>query len=163
MESDRGEGKLDFKQTRKVRVRANALGTRLTGTISVPPPHFRVSDYINSHEDFLMVDQEGIEILVAKDAISYLEALEEGIDKGSRPSKGGFQPVTAVLRERIGTLEGEMFIADGATLQAALNRSRRFIKLRNVRFVNLPEQYEFLAIGKNALVSIRHRQRAEDR
>lgn len=154
---------MDFKQTRKVRVRVNALGTRLIGAISVPPPHFRVSDYLNSHEEFLLVDQDGIEILVAKDAISYLEALEEGSDKGSRPSKGDFQPVTAVLRERIGTLAGEIFIPDGSTLQAALNRSRRFIKLRNVRFVNLPEHYNFLAIGKNALVSIRHREPAKDR
>lgn len=146
---------MDFKTTRSVRIRVNALGNRVIGEINVPPPHFRVSDYLNSHEDFLPVTGEGGEHLIAKNAISYLVALEEGEDKGSRPSQGAFHPVTITLREHIGTLSGELFIPEGSSLQAALNRARRFIKARNVRFVDSPETYGFLAIGKQELVMVR--------
>lgn len=146
---------MDFSRKRSVKVRVNALGTRVIGTIDVPPPHFRVSDYLNSHDDFLVVRQEGAENLIAKDAISYLEALEEGEDAGSRPSSGGFHPVTIVLREHIGTLNGEMFIPEGLNLPAALNRARRFIKVRNVSFTDSREKYDFLAVSKQEIVMIR--------
>lgn len=146
---------MDFSQRRSVRVRVNALGTRVVGTIEVPPPHFRVSDYLNSHRDFLLVIQDGGENLIAKDAISYLEALEEGEDAGSRPSSGEFLPVAIVLREHIGTIRGEIFLPDGTDLSAALDRARRFIKVRNATFEESHEKYGFLAVSKQEIVMIR--------
>jgi hypothetical protein len=146
---------MDFSQRRSVKVRVNALGTRVVGTMEVPPPHFRVSDYLNSHRDFLLVRQEGTEHLIAKDAISYLEALEEGEDTGSRPSNGHFLPVTIVLREHIGTLKGEIFLPEGTDLPAALDKARRFIKVRGVTFAESHETYDFLAVSKQEIVMIR--------
>ena len=149
---------MDFNERRSVKVRVNALGTRVVGTMDVPPPHFRVSDYLNSHKDFLLVRQDDSESLIAKDAISYLEALEEGEDAGSRPSSGEFLKVTVILREHIGTLNGEIFIPEGGDLAAALDRARRFIKVRGVTFAESKERYEFLAISKQEIVMIRAEQ-----
>lgn len=135
-----------------IKVRVNASGKRLIGIISIPPPHFRVSDYLNSHDDFLRIKQEKTEIIVAKDAISYLEALEEGEDTGSRPRSGQFHKVTVTLKHQAGTLKGELFVPEDSTLQISLNKVRRFVNLRGVKFVSSPEHYDFLAVGKQEII-----------
>ena len=135
------------KKSRFVKVRVNASGRRIIGIIVVPPPHFRVSDYLNSHDDFLLVKQE-------KAAISYLEALEEGEDSGSRPKSGAFHPVTITMKNHAGTIEGELFIPEGDSLVGTLNRIRRFVNLRKVEFVNSPERYDFLAVCKEGIILV---------
>jgi len=142
------------KQKKIVKVRVNASGKRIIGIISVPPPHFRVSDYLNSHDEFLLVKQDKTDIALLKDSISYIEALEEGDDTGSRPKNGSFHPVTVTLRNHAGTVEGELFVPDGSNLIGTLNRIRRFINLKKVHFVNSPERYAFLAIGKQEIIQI---------
>lgn len=145
-----GEG----METKFIKVRINASGKRIIGIVAIPPPHFRVSDYLNSHDDFLRVKQEGAEIVVAKDAISYLEALEEGEDTGSRPRSGEFRKVTVTLKNQAGTLRGEVFVPEDSTLQVSLNKIRRFVNLRHVRFISSPEHYDFLAVGKQEVIMI---------
>ena len=142
------------RQKKVVKVRINASGKRIIGIISVPPPHFRVSDYLNSHDDFLRIKQEKTEIIVAKDAISYLEALEEGEDTGSRPRSGQFHKVTVTLKHQAGTLKGEFFVPEDSTLQISLNKIRRFVNLRGVKFVSSPEHYGFLAVGKQEIIML---------
>jgi hypothetical protein len=145
---------MDTQRKKFVKVRVNASGKRIIGILAIPPPHFRVSDYLNSHDDFLRVKQEKSEIIVAKDAISYLEALEEGEDDGSRPRSGEFHVVTVTLKNHAGTLKGKVFVPRDGTLQASLNKVRRFVNLRDVRFVSSPEQYGFLAVGKQEVIMI---------
>jgi hypothetical protein len=144
----------DGMETKFIKVRVNASGKRLIGIISIPPPHFRVSDYLNSHDDFLRIKQEKTEMVVAKDAISYLEALEEGEDAGSRPRSGQFHKVTVTLKHQAGTLRGEFFVPENSTLKASLNKIRRFVNLREVKFVSSPEHYGFLAVGKQEIIMI---------
>lgn len=148
-----GEG----MEVKFIKARINASGKRIIGIIAIPPPHFRVSDYLNSHDDFLRVKQEQTEIVVAKDAISYLEALEEGKDTGSRPRSGTFHEVTVTLKNQAGTLKGEVFVPEDSTLKTALNKVRRFVNLRHVKFVSSPEHYDFLAIGKQEIIMIQER------
>lgn len=149
---------MDLGQKKLVRVRVNASGKRIIGIVGIPPPHFRVSDYLNSHEDFLRVRQEKTDLLVSKDAISYLEALEEGTDAGSRPRNGSFRRVTVALRNHAGTLKGEVFTPDGLDLGGAIQKARRFVNVRHVRFVNSAEKYDFLALGKPEIVMIQEDQ-----
>ena len=137
-----------------IKVRVNASGKRIIGIVSIPPPHFRISDYLNSHDDFLRIKQEKAEIVVAKDAISYLEALEEGADAGSRPRSGQFHRVTVTLKNQAGTLSGEIFVPEGSTLKVALNKVRRFVNFREVKFVSSPEHYSFLAVGKQEIIML---------
>jgi hypothetical protein len=145
---------MDFKEKRFVKVRVNASGRRLIGIIVIPPPHFRISDFLNSHDEFLLVKQEKTDTVLEKNAVSYLEALEEGQDSGSRPAKGSFHRVVVTLKNHVGSLEGELFIPEGSNLLGTLNKLRRFVNLRNVSFVNTPEKYEFLAIGKQEIIMI---------
>jgi len=145
---------MDIQGKKFIKVRVNASGKRIIGILAIPPPHFRVSDYLNSHDDFIRVKQEKSEIIIAKDAISYLEALQEGEDTGSRPRSGDFHTVTVTLKNHAGTLEGEVFVPQESTLQASLNKLRRFVNLRDVHFVNSPERYGFLAVGKQEIIMI---------
>lgn len=146
---------MDASAKKYVKVRINAAGKRIIGILAIPPPYSRVSDFLNSHDDFLLIKQEHDAFAIAKDAISYLEALSEGKDTGSRPTTGTFHSVTAALKDRTGTLDGEMFVPEGADLMSTLGKIRRFINLRNVNFVDSPEHYDFLAIGKQELIFIR--------
>ena len=145
---------MDPARKRFVKVRVNASGKRLIGIVAIPPPHFRISDYLNSHQDFLRVRQEKLDLFIAKETISYLEALEEGSDSGSRPRSGSFRKVTVSLRSHAGTLRGEVFISEGADLASSLQKARRFINVRDVRFVDSPERYDFLALGKAEIVMV---------
>lgn len=142
------------KKKKFVKVRVNASGRRIIGIIVVPPPHFRVSDYLNSHDDFLLVKQEKTDMVLEKAAISYLEALEEGEDTGSRPKSGSFHTVTITMKNHAGTIQGELFIAEGDTLVGTLNKTRRFVNLRKVEFVSSPERYDFLAVGKEGIILV---------
>lgn len=142
------------KAKKFVKVRVNASGRRIIGIIVVPPPHFRVSDYFNSHDDFLLVKQEKTDMVLQKAAISYLEALEEGKDTGSRPKSGSFHTVTITMMNHAGTIKGELFVAEGDTLVGTLNKTRRFVNLRKVEFVSSPERYDFLAVGKQGIILV---------
>lgn len=139
---------------RFVKVRLNASGKRIIGIVAVPPPHFRVSDYLNSHEDFLRIGVEDSGFFVPKGSISYLEALEEGSDAGSRPKRGSFHQVTVTLGNHAGTFSGEVFVPEESDLAATLARVRRFLSVRNVRFSSTVERYGFLAVGKTAIICI---------
>jgi hypothetical protein len=142
------------KKKKFVKVRVNASGRRIIGIVVIPPPHFRVSDYLNSHDDFLLVKQEKIDMVLEKAAISYLEALEEGEDTGSRPKSGSFHTVTITMKNHAGTIKGELFIAEGDTLVGTLNKIRRFVNLRKVEFISSPERYDFLAVGKQGIILV---------
>ena len=58
------------------------------------------------------------------------------------------------LKHQAGTLRGEFFVPENSTLKAALNKIRRFVNLREVKFVSSPEHYGFLAVGKQEIIMI---------
>ena len=145
---------MDFKQKKFVKVRINASGKRAIGIVGIPPPHFRISDFLNSHNEFLCVKLEKSDTFIPKDAISYLEALEEGEDAGSRPRSGEFRQVTVTLKNHGGSFRGEIFVPDGTELATVLSKVRRFINFRNVRFASSPEHYGFIAVGRLEIVMI---------
>ena len=77
---------------------------------------------------------------------------------------GTFRAVTAEFKEPAVAVEGELFVADGGDIMGVVNDSRRFISLRDVRFLALPEPpghdravetYGYLAIGKQQAHLIR--------
>ena len=47
-----------------------------------------------------------------------------------------FHTGTAELKEPTVVVEGELFVADGSDIMDVINDPRRFISLRNVRFLD---------------------------
>ncbi len=68
--------------------------------------------------------------------------------KMSIAPKGMFHPVTIVFSLPAVTLPGELFVPAQTHLVDVLNDSRRFLSVRNTTFIDSPETYSFLAVGK---------------
>ena len=144
------------EDTKVVRVRLNVSGKRLIGYVPLPPGEFsRFSDTLNSSEPYILIrDREGplesgtgLSRAVLKDSISYVEALAEPGFQRKSP-QGAFRAVTLSLRDTAVTLVGELFVPQPGSTMDVFNDPRRFINLRNVRFLDSVEAYDFLAVGK---------------
>ena len=151
------------EDNRIVKVRVNASGKRAIGYVDLPAEHQRISDILNGPEDYLMLRQEerplpsderGI-VAIFNEAISYVEALEEPERSKSLRREGKFHPVTAELKEPAVTIQAELFVPENGTIRAVLNGPRRFINLRNVRFINSIEKYGYLAVGKKQIIHLK--------
>jgi hypothetical protein len=149
---------------RLVKVRINASGKRLVGCLRLPEPDGRTSDLLNGPEPFLVVLPDEYAVLgvckttsaVAKQAISYVEALEEPPNRAPlQPNGGAFCSVVAELRAPETQVLAEVFVPEGQTVMDVLNDPRPFISLRNVHFSNFVERYSFLALGKSQLVTLK--------
>ncbi len=149
---------------RLVKVRINASGKRLVGCLRLPEQASRTSDLLNGPEPFLVVLPDEYAILgecktrhaVAKQRISYVEALEEPKRGGPHAPDGGtFCPVVAELHEPETQVLAEVFVPEGQTVMDVLNDPRPFISMRNVHFSNFVERYSFLAVGKSQLVVLK--------
>ncbi len=142
------------EDTRIVRIRVNVSGIRFIGFVPLPPGEFsRFSDVLNSAEPYILIqDQEappgeGRSRAILKDSITYVEALVEP-DFQRRSPQGTFETVAVSLMKPAMTLSGELFVSQNMTAIDVFNDGRRFINLRNVRFRESAEAYEFLAVGK---------------
>ena len=144
------------EDTQIVRIRVNVSGIRLIGFVSLPPGEFsRFSDVLNSAEPYILIRGEDeprepgehSSRAVLKDSITYVEALAEPGFK-RRSLQGAFQAVTVSLKKPATTLSGELFVSQDMTAIDVVNDGRRFINLRNVRFRDSVEAYDFLAVGK---------------
>lgn len=149
---------------RVVKVRINASGKRLIGCVALPALHARISDVLNASEPCLLLTPYGPMLpnrgegpqVVFKDAITYLEALEEPRWERLEPPGGEFRPVVAELRgPEPEQLLAEVFVPAGQTVFDVLADPRPFVSLRNVHFVNFVERYAFLALGKKQLIVVK--------
>ena len=140
---------------RMVKVRLNASGTRLIGYVELLPHENRISDRLNDSDSFFLLETPGSTdvaaqcLAVFKNAVSYVEALEEPGRLHQRVDVGGFRWVTVELIRPKTTLMGQLFVPKGAQPTDGLNDPRRFINLKNVTFDNSSENYGYLALGKN--------------
>lgn len=159
-----GQG-FDRGARRFVKVRINAFGRRLIGCVELSVGHQRVSDLLNAPPACLLLlpheplgtarDNDGAQV-VFKDAITYVEAVEEPKAGAGMQAPGEFRSVVAELREREPQqLLAEIFLPAGQTLMDVVSDERPFISLRNVHFTNFVERYGFLAVGKNQLILLR--------
>jgi len=146
-----------------VKVRINACGQRIIGYVHLPPGVTRMSDFLNSPEPYLMVREsetlspDGREPFraVLKEAISYVQALEEPEPILSLRKDGAFRWVTAELKGLDATIDGELFVPAESDMPAVLNDGRRFINLRNVHFQRSVERYDYLAVSKRHAAFLR--------
>lgn len=146
---------------RVVKVRLNASGTRMIGFVDLPPDDSRVSDLLNDPDEFFIVRGEGSRRTdggfqaIRKDAISYIEAIEEPTNPPSLRSRGVLQAVTIVLEQPKVVMMGQIFVPEKVQLIRAVNDARRFLNLTNVRFENSPEKYDYLAVAKRQILLLK--------
>ncbi len=139
---------------RVVKIRLNASGKRVIGYVELLGHENRISDRLNDADTFFLLDtpetaESGAECLaIFKDAVSYVEALEEPERVHERREAGCFKWVTVELVEPPATLMGELFVPTDAKVTDCLNDPRRFINLKNVTFADSAEHYGYLALGK---------------
>ena len=79
--------------------------------------------------------------------ISYIQALQEP-DYEKRVPLGVFHSVTVEFPHPVKALPGEPFVAESADVVDVMNDTGPFMNIRNVRFIDFVEAYEFLAVGK---------------
>jgi hypothetical protein len=149
---------------RAVRLRINASGRRQIGSLDLSEQYDRISDFLNSREPFLLLRQEfegsagaaqPFEA-VLKDAITYVEALEEERTTVlSSPPKGAFQQVILELAAPRAIIRANIFVPDGETIGSVLNDDRRFISLRSIEFEGSSESYNYLAVGKSRVLLLK--------
>lgn len=146
---------MDAGETKFVKVRVNASGRRIIGIVVYDTLYARFSDFLNSIDPFLVLKQEHGVLAVQKDAISYLESLEEQGTSRHAPTPGEFRRVELELHEHEGSLAGEIFFPEGTTLVDVLNDERRFLSLREISFSHSVERYHYLAVAKKAVVVLK--------
>lgn len=140
-----------------VKVRINAAGKRTIGWVQLPQDVHRVSDVLNGLQSFLELQDEfapETREMIAKEAVSYVEAVEEPPLSERHKQHGTFHPVVVELAAPEVTLEAELFVADHRTPANVLNDTRPFINLRNVKFRGSDEHYGFLAVGKKQIIAV---------
>jgi hypothetical protein len=144
---------MEEQEVKTVKVRVNASGRRSIGSICYSDPFTRPSDFLNSPEPFVLIRYEKSSQALLKDAISYLEILEE---RGALriPREGSFSEVIVELRDPQMLMKGEVFVPASADTLSILNHKHRFLNLRHVRFKDSPEKYDYLAVGKKAVLAI---------
>jgi hypothetical protein len=158
-----GESNMTHTPRRIVKVRINASGRRLIGCIELPEGNCRISDILNSPDPCVLLtpseppasarDESGQ--IIFKDAITYLEAVEEPKNEVPAP-EGAFRPVVAELREpEAQQMIAEIFVPEGSSLRDLFSDPRPFISLRNVQFINFVERYNFLAVSKRQLILVK--------
>jgi len=142
--------------TRTVRVRVNAAGERVVGEYDLPPdPSYRFSDVLNEPRAFFKIHrllsatgmQTGESLAIRKDAVCYIEALEEPTTP-QRAFEGDFHRVTMTFCNGTEALEGEVFTPASSDVMDILNDPRPFISVRHVCFVDSKVTHAFLAVGK---------------
>jgi hypothetical protein len=147
-----------------VKLRINASGRRVIGFLDVAAAFDRVSDLLNSADPFLMVEPE-VEshagggddaVAILKDAVSYVEALEERHSTTlSSPPAGDYQSVLVELAIPPTVIRANIFVPEGQAFADVLNDERRFVSLRNVEVQGSVEIYSYLAVGKKQIVVLR--------
>lgn len=158
------------KRPHVVKLRVNASGRRMIGILDLPEAFDRVSDLLNSEDPFLLVkpefepdaddgDDDGEHVAaILKDAVSYVEALEEQRSSAlSSPPAGAFEEVLVELALPSAVLRASIFVPEGQALADVLNDERRFVSLRSVEFLRTVETYRYLAIGKRRIVMVKAR------
>lgn len=147
-----------------VKVRLNAWGKRVLGAVELPDGVERISDLLNSPSPCVHVFQgepalrwqNGSDQVIFKEAINYLEAIEEPKLHTAATSTGNFIPIVGEMRGPDPQhLVAEMFVPYGETLFDVLNDPRMFISMRNVHFPDFVERYPFLAVNKKSLILVR--------
>lgn len=147
-----------------VKVRINAMGRHILGVLELPESVERVSDLLNSPTPCVHVlqfepghrIQPGGDQVIFKEAINYLEAIEEPKQHTTALSSGVFVPIVGELRgPDPAQLIAEMFVPHQETLFDVLNDPRMFVSMRNVHFPSFTERYAFLAVNKKSLVLVR--------
>ncbi|MBI5441365.1 MAG: hypothetical protein HY900_09165, partial [Deltaproteobacteria bacterium] len=130
------------EQRRVVKVRINASGRRVIGCIELAKGDRRVSDVLNGPGPCILLspddpavacrEEEGSHVIF-KDAISYLEAVEEPRPGLRAASPGEFRPVIAELRNpEPQQIIAEVFVPEGQCLLDVFSDPRPFLNLRNV-------------------------------
>lgn len=103
-------------------------------------------------------DGGGDAVAILKDAVSYVEALEEWRSSAlSSPAAGAFQVVQLELAVPRAVLRANIFVPEGRSLSDVLNDERRFVSLRNVEVQDSVESYQYLAVGKRQIVLVEAR------
>jgi hypothetical protein len=157
---------------RFVKVRINATGKRLIGYVDLLAPtypvdrrteHPRISDVLNGPDFFLLIQEEeepsALENddfrAIPKDALSYVEALDEPENPPALCLEGTLRKVTVELERPAMSLQGELFVPYDCKTSDVLNDPRRFISLRNVQFLDSVERYDYLAVAKRSIVLLK--------
>ena len=151
------------KVKRVVKVRVNASGKRVIGYVDLSDQYNRISDILNGPETSFLVHLEETPsdlknnnyYIIQKDAISYVEALEEPQKQDYLRQEGSFQPVTVELIEPNVQMQAELFVLQEKNVFESLNDSRPFINLRHAHFVDSFEEYKFLAVGKKQVILVK--------
>lgn len=147
-----------------VKVRINASGKRVIGSVVLPEGFERISDVLNDQSNWLEVlpvdagiskKVQGSQVMV-KEAITYVEAIEEPRQHTSALHCGRFVPVVVEMKEPAPQqLVAELFVPYDETLFDVLSDGRKFVCMRNVHFPNFVERYPFLAVNKKALILVK--------
>ena len=147
----------------KIRVRMNVSGKRIIGYVDLPAAYDRTSDMLSGPDLFILVRPEknlaAVKAdsfhIIQKEAISYVEALEEPKHSETSLLQGRFQPVIAELKEPTVHIKAEIFVPQGSSVLSVLNDKRSFINLCKVRFENSVEQYHYLGVGKKQIILLK--------
>ncbi len=147
----------------KIRVRMNVSGKRIIGYVDLPAAYDRTSDMLSGPDLFILVRPErnlselkaDSSHLIQKEAISYVEALEEPKHSETSLLQGRFQPVIAELKEPTVHIKAEIFVPQGSSVLSVLNDKRSFINLCKVHFENSVEQYNYLGVGKKQIIQLK--------
>lgn len=157
---------------RFVKVRINASGKRIIGYVDLlaatypvnrRPEHPRISDVLNGPDFFLLIQEDerpsALEdddfLAIPKDALSYVEALDEPENPPSLCLEGTHRTVNVELEEPSMSLRGELFVPYDCKASDMLNDTRRFLSLRDVRFIDSVERYNYVAVAKRSIVVLR--------
>jgi len=149
---------------KQVRVRINLSGSRYVGYVRVYPPKTRVSDVLNEEDSFMTlfdVDSvdpitEGAQLVIHKNRVSYIQAIEEFTRKyNAKAHPGSF--VEVKIRLYNADIGGTVFLPEKLM---KLNRSSilgvnpHFLNVKDVSIIGTNERYNFLAVSKNQIRSV---------
>ena len=156
---------MQAEDKRRVKIRVNASGNRIIGYVYLAPEVHRASDFLNGPDPYLVVwdeDQplvgEGTFTAILKDAVSYVQAVEEPEAVKGLRRQGTFYTIVVQLEEPSVAIEAELFVPHERKIPEVLNDSRPFFSLRNAQLVKAPERYSYLAVGKKQSILIRLRE-----
>ena len=159
MESQEAVG--SYKQ---VRVRINLSGSRYVGFVHVYPPKTRVSDVLNEEDPFMTLFEvdsvdpvtEGSQLVIHKNRVSYIQAIEEFVRKyNAKVHPGSF--IETKIRLDNYVIGGSVFLPDELKARdrsELLKVNPYFLNVKDVSIIGTNERYNFLAVSKNQIRSI---------
>ena len=148
---------------KQVRVRINLSGNRYVGKVHVYPPKNRVSDVLNEEEPFMTLFEvdsvdpvtEGSQLVIHKNRVSYIQAIEEFTRKYTKVHPGNFVEVKIRLDNYV--IGGAVFLPETLIKRdraELLGVNPYFLNVKDVSVIGTNERYNFLAVSKNQIRSV---------